>query len=220
MERKSFRTCTTNWTRQQDPNRLRKEWDSPYNSIVKLWVINPDDTVGGCTGFSIERRVILTARHCLVGSEIILQDSTGMIYDEITSDQWIASDIDDIGVIVTNQAIPSGKSLQLGDFPDNVNNFTAGTAGFPGDKPVGTIWESSFDNFMYLFGYNRIIAGGVAFGGQSGSPLYDQRYIVRAVLTEVSSMETQEATVFFVPLTEELIHEINMKKELQKQLTE
>jgi glutamyl endopeptidase len=161
---------------------------APYNMIVHL-----ETARGRCSGFMVSRDTVLTAAHCLydfagrrwTGTPYTVRPGrngglepygscTGSSNDTSVPTEWINTGQQryDIGAIKL--------TCNIGDQTGWFNIFASdtysqvgssiSTAGYPGDKPYGTMWRVGGSvNFQdaYIMAFSND-----ATEGQSGSPLY------------------------------------------------
>lgn len=158
---------------------------SPYRMIVHV-----ESSIGGCTGFMVSHDTVLTAAHCLYnfhqgwgwGQNLIVRpgrDGGNAPYGSCTGQSWVP-----VGW-VNNGDLPNdlgGVKLtcdigeQTGWFNifanDNLSQVNTAiiTAGYPGDKPAGTLWRAAGTVVSHTF--DMINYSNDIMGGQSGSPLY------------------------------------------------
>jgi glutamyl endopeptidase len=166
----------------------------PSRAIAYLYVVFPNNSSGGCTGWFFSSRMVATAGHCVYNKSAggwakaitIYPGRNGSSapfgstskYTLWTHTNWAtsANHSYDYGLIRTTTA----KGATVGWFGfrwQSSNIFGYGTVrGYPGDKPSGTMWTMG----------GTIFAGGAAgtvasrklwytidtAGGQSGSPIY------------------------------------------------
>lgn len=153
--------------------------------IIRIKVLN-DQVWSHCTGAAIAPTVFVTAAHCLDGDvkEIILDRGGEYVYNSIPTntdfakttkfaihDQYNGSE-NDIGLIFTDhQAV--NRWFEIDEFPkEEATSLKLQTAGFPVDKPEGTMWKAEYSGFQTGRFDNFLSSAGVSYGGQSGSPFY------------------------------------------------
>ncbi len=192
----------------------------PYKKIVSIWAGDPDTGQGfGCTGTFIGLRVILTAAHCIWFAEFngypgLVRVTPGLNVDQMpfgaadAANLWVPQGwIDAQGDINTAAAwdyalIVLGNddlgntvgTMTIGALDDNALNaadFNPTTAGYPGDKPDGTMWAGNEPSFtgVTAVGLDHLID---SFQGQSGSAVWraaDQ------LIVGIESYETETINV-------------------------
>jgi V8-like Glu-specific endopeptidase len=192
----------------------------PFRKIVDIWAGNPDTgESSGCTGTFIGARVILTAAHCIWDTDFngwpeLVVVTPGLNIDhepfgsaEATNlwvpQEWIDTQGDiftasewDYGLIVLNDDALGNTvgTMVIGVLDDdalNAPDFNPMTAGYPGDKPDGTMWFGSEPAFTAVtaVGLEHAID---SFQGQSGSAVWraaDQ------LIVGIESYETAEINI-------------------------
>ncbi|SHE96514.1 V8-like Glu-specific endopeptidase [Seinonella peptonophila] len=201
-----------------DHRVLVKQTDQdPYTSIVPLTIekrstTEEDNQKYLCTGFVIASKVIATAGHCLKNALSISLPSGQQEGEVIHASKFAQSATgQDYGVIFLSQPL-NQKPFELAQFEQDAPPSL--TAGFPGDKPADTMWQAHYTYFFFAKKIDRLVAPGVAIGGQSGSPFFreqkNNRFVASAILVESSCHKNQtcpKGTSFFLRFTASVVQE-------------
>lgn len=173
----------------------------PWRWICKLIITFPNGARGGCTGWFIGSKAVMTAGHCVYSSanggwarqiEVIpgMQGATrpygsmiGTSFRSVTGWTQNSDPNYDYGCII----LPSPTlGNQVGYFgfaaltDASLQNLLANNSGYPGDKPFGTQWFNA--GRVTNVTARKIYYMLDTYGGQSGSPtwryLNNQRHAV------------------------------------------
>jgi len=173
---------------EDDRNEVENTGTTPYSWICQLFITTADGITVRGSGWQInipdvENRVIVTSAHCTY------QHDHGGYANDIevrfpgqapihattfrASEEWIkAKNSDhDYGVILL-PGDPGGFGWNSGFRDNELTNREVFTCGYPGDKPVGTQWES--DGNITKISEERIFYMNDSMPGHSGSPLWTQ----------------------------------------------
>ena len=162
----------------------------PWRWICKLVITFPNGAGGGCTGWFIGPKAVMTAGHCVYSSanggwarqiEVIpgmngasrpYGSMIGTSFRSVVGWTQNGDPNYDYGCII----LPSPLGNQVGYFgfaaltDSSLNGLLANNAGYPGDKPFGTQWFNAgrvtnvtARKFYYMLD---------TYGGQSGSPTW------------------------------------------------
>lgn len=199
--------------------RVQRPLDGPYQAIVQLTLDKGEKK--NCTGFVVAPKAVLTNRHCLEDAKSVLveigeNDGDGLaIYKSMESTRFqVSASGLDYGVIFLPDPLTTAH-FSLQEFPENADLATMVTAGYPGDKDYFTMWENKYHCFAFL-GKSEVISGGVAAGGQSGSPLFQikgGRFAAMGIHYASSACEGGNCpleTTFFVPFSDWVLLEIRL----------
>ncbi|UOQ68248.1 trypsin-like serine peptidase [Hymenobacter volaticus] len=179
----------------------------PYRRICHLSIKAADGTSFLGTGFFIGPRTIMTAGHCVYIHEhggwpqqIIVSPARNVAnrpYGQIVATSfgsvkgWVnnQSRNHDYGVIQlskNDRVSPEIGSFGFGMFSDQaLRSKQLSTAGYPGDKPSGTMMFHS--RKATAVDPNTIVYDIDTVGGQSGSAVYDENRIVVGIHTNGAS---------------------------------
>lgn len=176
-----------------DRVQIQNTTDYPWSAIAYLDLYDAEGYAGNCTGTFIGPDAILTAGHCLYDEEHgwttdvdVYPGANGdespfggeFAFDWWVPDAWLATGDPDFdwGVI----SMPdSTLGMTVGWLPIVVMttqtlerpDFLPALAGYPADKPYGTMWYGEADAFAtvsdFYFEYDIDTAG-----GQSGSAIF------------------------------------------------
>ncbi|HDD1098182.1 TPA: serine protease [Staphylococcus aureus] len=161
---------------------------SPYNAIVSI-----GNNGHGGTGFVIGKNTILTNKHVVNHGGIIrvvpmaTKDSNGGLYEVEKVIPYPGNE--DLAVlhVKENTMEPPNKKFSensgiftLNDENSIKNGSAVHTAGYPGNKPVGTMWKS--DGTVTSISGTRFEMSLYTSKGQSGSPIYDEQNRVVGIL--------------------------------------
>ena len=200
-------------------------------TLIEAWK-DGEDTVYLCTAAFVGPKVLLTAAHCLWLPEFggfpdgvavapgINGNSTpfGIDFaDEIwVPDGWIdeRGDINeafgfDYGLIVLDDDDLSDETgeFTVGAFDREeleVSDFNPSTAGYPADKPSGTQWFGSTEEFEQVF--QQVLGHSIdVYFGQSGSPVWRGSDLV---IAGVLSFETSDLN-YALRITSAVLDDLN-----------
>src|SRR5829696_62542 len=166
----------------------------PWRAICKLIITFPNGATGGCTGWFIGPKAVMTAGHCVYSHgnggwarriEVIpgMRGATrpygsmvGTSFRSVTGWTQSADPNYDYGCII----LPSPTlGTQLGYFgfaaltDASLQNLLVNNSGYAGDKPFGTQWYNA--GRVTNVTARKIYYMLDTFGGQSGSPTW--RYL-------------------------------------------
>lgn len=215
--------------------RVEDSTKGPYQAVVHLTITYESGAEANCSGFIIAPKVVLTNEHCLVEEATDLRpysekarlvtvdpgvngEFTPPLFGSVQSTQFqVSASGQDYGVIFLPKPLPV-VPFGLGEFPHHPESADMQTAGYPGDKDYSTMWESKYHGFAFLDEKRGVISGGEAFGGQSGSPLFqieEGRFVVKGILWGKTACDDQghcplEQVTYFVPFTYWELLEINL----------
>jgi V8-like Glu-specific endopeptidase len=165
----------------------------PFRDVVDLWLFENDSIVATCTGMLTSANSVITAGHCLYdkdhakfyqvlvvpaenqtvypyGSTIVTKSAVPVGYGLSNDARY------DIGIalLFNNSGYqPSGPYASLASAPDSYFAERAAvlaTAGYPGDKALGTQWFTAA--YVQYVDPDYIFTTMDAYPGQSGSPIY------------------------------------------------
>lgn len=204
--------------------RVVEPWSRrPYQAIAYLHMQRRYGQAS-CSGSLIAPRVVLTAKHCLLGAEwanVYLGYDDGQAVSMQRAYRFrVSQSTEDYGVILLDHTVSGVEPLRMGLFPqENLDSVKLFTAGYPGDKITHdkkpTLWEATFKGFVPwrirleddCIEENVVASGGMAKRGQSGSPLFDAHHVVRGVRRTRDNAEIPRTT-YFVPIRGQMINEL------------
>ncbi|MBI2766900.1 MAG: trypsin-like serine protease [Chloroflexi bacterium] len=166
---------------------------APWRSIVHLVMFNGSSLLGECSGSLVNYNVVLTAAHCIIENGQLAVDSVTVVPGETPSAFpfgkayatrfSVPQGYIDAGGVEYDMALlyldgsPFGSLtapyLQIASVPDSyfaASDVVTASAGYPGDKPLGSMWFSA--GFTVNVDATRIFTQMDAYPGQSGSPIY------------------------------------------------
>lgn len=164
---------------------------APWRWICKLIITFPNGARGGCTGWFIGPKAVMTAGHCVYsranggwarqievipgmrGASRPYGSMIGTTFRSVTGWTSNANPNYDYGCIILPNA---SLGNQVGWFgfaaltDTSLNNLLANNSGYPGDKPTGTQWFNAgrITNVTARKLYYMLDT----YGGQSGSPTW------------------------------------------------
>lgn len=162
---------------------------NPWGSIVHI-----ESTVGGCSGFLINRDTVVTAGHCVYWNGAWATNytvtpgrngpsykpfgtCTGTSADVWSNTTWTSSYNSDYDYGMIKLRCDVGNSTGWMGWwyssGENLVNQYFYVEGFPGDKPYATMWWDG--DTIASQSANRVRHRIDTFGGESGSPLYRYR---------------------------------------------
>lgn len=172
----------------EDKRTKASEFEQLISPIVRIKIVNERGIFTKyCTGAAIGPTVFVTAAHCLSGDvDTIYLDrggkytndrslSTGTDFakttDYVIHDQYDGHN-NDIGLVFTKNPV-NNWWFKVEKFPENkLTSFHLETGGYPGDKEEGTMWKAEYTGFGEGWFDKKLSSAGVAYQGQSGSPMY------------------------------------------------
>lgn len=200
------------------PVKEREEIKDPINSKYQSILIMQDseDKENFGTGFIVGKNKLLTNAHVsdiFKENRLIVRsrNANGEFVDFKVKNVIAAPDDADL-TIVEVMPTEDGKNisdgmqlLELAEL-DEINNIKVGdsvnTVGYPGDKDYGTLWNS--EGVITSIGGNFVTYNTIIYGGNSGSPLFNEAGKVIG-LSNASNNETgDKAITFGFLLTENL----------------
>uniref|UniRef100_UPI0035CB1537 trypsin-like serine peptidase n=1 Tax=uncultured Hymenobacter sp. TaxID=170016 RepID=UPI0035CB1537 len=192
---------------EDDRVQITNTTDLPYKRICHLSIKAGDGSSYLGTGFFIGPRTILTAGHCVYIHEhggwpqqIIVspgRNGANKPFGQFTATNfrsvagWVnnQSRDHDYGVIQlakSDRVSPEMGTFGFGMFSDQaLRNKQLSTAGYPGDKPAGTMMFHSRKATDLT--PRTIIYDIDTMGGQSGSAVYDEKRVVVGIHTNGAS---------------------------------
>ncbi len=167
---------------------------APFRAIAHLVAFDNDQISSHCTGSFIGPSVVLTAAHCVTHKDrktthqaiLVVPGETAIAFPFGTAfatkvsfpSGWLSDGTTEFDfALIHLSGTPFGSALSpyltVAALPDSyfgASDVAIATAGFPGDKPPGSMWSSlGFDFFVTD---TRIVTLMDAYPGQSGSPIY------------------------------------------------
>ena len=170
----------------------------PWSAIAYLAITWPDNSTGGCTGWFVNARTVVTAGHCVYDKDKNLGWARNIVvYPGYNADNpanvapngqssmhrmfvntgWsdYANGNYDYGAIQIKD--PLGNTVGHFGFYNAGKNALEGkqvrVTGYPGDKKAGTMWTAKD---IVNKGKARLYIHQVdTFGGESGSPMYHKK---------------------------------------------
>lgn len=194
----------------------------PFSSIGYLEAKSAKTgNYGSCSATLIGPRTVLTAAHCLYSNEdkdwltdfLFVPGLNGSTADdapfggfEYDSAYILQGFIDnyqgyygsviqwDLGVITLKQDIGNNLGwLGYSNF-DDLGDFTANIVGYPGDKPMGTMWRATCDVVAENIGLENFQYDCDTYPGSSGSSVYAyDNNSKQRVITGVNVAESPDA---------------------------
>lgn len=180
---------------RDDRTQITATTEGPWRTIAQLVIFDRwNEITSTCSGVMLNTNVVLTAAHCLfdpvtrtyIHSLLVVPGESGPEFPfgaraaiEFAVPQgWVNSgDVElDFGIALIDAAPFSsavGPFLPVVSVPDSYFYDVAtviATAGYPGDKPPGTMWFTA--GFFYFVDAGAIYTEMDAYPGQSGSPIY------------------------------------------------
>ena len=167
----------------------------PWSAMASLLITAADDSQWIGTGWFISDRTLATAGHCVYIKDSGTPGRDGWVkkiqvmpgrngkklpYGSMTSNEfWTVKGWGDEGLENYDYAaiiLPSAFPKKIGSFSYGVYTdkelltFKANVAGYPGDKPAGTLW---YDNRKVAnVNQDKVYYKADTVGGQSGCPVY------------------------------------------------
>lgn len=175
--------------------RVEDTTASPWRSVVHLAAFDRfSNLLGYCSGSMVDDYTVLTAAHCVwddlfeepVDSVLVIPGANGLDWPfgtgygtsfslpvGWTETRDIMYDFALVHLALTDFGASTRPYMTIASVPDSYfydPNSVITSAGFPGDKPPGTMWFSAgFSVFVEPY---AILTQMDAAPGQSGSPIY------------------------------------------------
>ena len=194
----------------------------PFSAIGYLEAKSPKTgNYGSCSATLIGPRTVLTAAHCLYSHEdkdwldeflfvpalngstaddapfgAFTYDSAYILQGFIDNYQGYYGSVVpwDLGIVTLKQDVGNSLGwLGYSNF-DDLGDFTANIVGYPGDKPMGTMWRATCDVMAENVGPENFAYDCDTYPGSSGSSVYayDNKSKQR-IITGVNIAESPDA---------------------------
>jgi V8-like Glu-specific endopeptidase len=183
-------------------SRITSVTSFPWRTVVSLYIVWPDNAGGGCSGAMIDKFHVLTAGHCIYshshggwaksvrvmpgrnGSYMPYSSAWSKVLRTYTAWTSSADHRHDWAVVTLDRNIGNftgwmGRMTQASS--SSIYTSVLNTAGYPGDKPSGTMWFDA-DNGRYANEYNHWYYMDT-YKGQSGSAVWRLSSGSRYILT-------------------------------------